>query len=283
MQDILYQKCVENPSIIIHFNSELIDFAVHDNGITTAIFYESGIFEGSAKAVILADGVHSKLRTRIMGLEPPVFQEKIAWRALIRGEQVPDEISLENTTIWFARGAHVVAYPVRDGKFLNVVAITKANDAKAANEINREKIASHFRKWTPAVQKLFETDARWSGWPVYQSPPLEKMSEGPVTLIGDASHAMLPFAAQGAAMAIEDAAILAQYCAVHSSFERAFSDFEQARIPRVREVMETADRNGKIYHLAGQRALRAIWSCDFPIQTNCYPGKTGFTAGARRN
>lgn len=255
LQDILFEKCSKNKNIKIHFSSEVIDFAQHFNGVTVLVSNHNRTDEIIGQAMVIADGVHSKLRNIFEWGEKPEFQNKIAWRALIAANEVPKSFSLHNTGLWLGPNAHVVTYPMRQAKFLNVVAISHSKADEKLSEQSKERVAEIFAKWPSQFKELFNSKAKWTGWPLYATQKLENMVEQNVAMIGDAAHSMLPFSAQGAAMAIEDAAVLAQQIAEHQTISEALTNFETLRIPRVNKVMDIARKNGEIYHLKGLSAI----------------------------
>jgi salicylate hydroxylase len=111
--------------------------------------------------------------------------------------------------------------------------------------------------WTPAVRELLAAPERWQKWALYDRPPLASWGRGPLTLLGDAAHPMLPFLAQGAAMAIEDAAVLARELVRAPPGDRsaALRRYEAARRPRTARVQNAARRNDFHYHLRGPAAF----------------------------
>ncbi len=253
LQNILFNACKNDPNIEIHFSSEVVEMAPHANGVTTMIRQDQDVNELQAKGLIVADGVWSNLRTEVIGLEPPESSGKIAWRALI---PVQDKEQENTTCVWFGPKSHVVSYPVRGGEYQNYVVITDGPNASSNKTItiDAEELKSRFDGWNGDFLSIFEKQARWTGWPLFETPKVKRMAYGPVAIIGDAAHAMLPFAAQGAAMAIEDAAVLAKQIDIHENAHDAFAAFEKERIPRVSKVLKTARANGRIYHLSGIRS-----------------------------
>ena len=132
--------------------------------------------------------------------------------------------------------------------------MTQEKDKTEAKEISKEKLQDVFSHWCDDFKLLLETDADWSGWPLYETRDITLMAEKSVALIGDAAHAMLPFAAQGAAQAIEDAEVLTRCLSSTMEKEEALKKFESLRLPRVKRVVRTARKNGQIYHLSGVSA-----------------------------
>jgi len=115
---------------------------------------------------------------------------------------------------------------------------------------NFKKRDEAFENWQPALKQLLRTPAKWGGWPLYHVSKMTAAANGPLCLVGDAAHAMLPFAAQGGACAIEDAAILAEQCSKNpDDLITAFKGFEKIRKRRVNRVLEISRNNRRLYHM----------------------------------
>ena len=253
LQNILFNACKANPIIDVHFSSEVIEMAPHNHGVTAMVDQGGEINEFRAAGLIIADGVWSSLRTKVIGLEAPVYSGKVAWRALVPTDEGTEDTS---THVWFGSKAHVVSYPIRSGNSLNLVVITDGpeNSGKDTLSISSDALKSKLKKWSGDFTKILDQKTRWTGWPLFEIKKAEHMAHGPIALIGDAAHAMLPFAAQGAAMAIEDAAVLAEEVSKNLRVHDAFAAYEKRRLPRVSKVAKTARANGRIYHMSGIRS-----------------------------
>ncbi len=214
----------------------------------------------AADGLVGADGVRSTIRTDVVGGAPARFSGRIAYRATIPIEQVP--ASLRHVTcVWMAPDAHLVHYPIRGGTEFNLVAVTESDwreDGWSA-PASRDDVIARFAPssglpWPEAARALIAAPQVWTKWALSAVDPRFGWSRGRVTLLGDAAHAMLPFAAQGAAMAIEDAEVLATALTVEPDVASAFAAYEAARKPRVAAVVDLAASNGRIYHLGSLAA-----------------------------
>jgi salicylate hydroxylase len=159
--------------------------------------------------------------------------------------------------------AHLVVYPVSSGERINMVAIVPGaamqpggSDTGDASEIRQHFAAS---RWPANARAMIESVDNWRRWPLFTMPDGGMWHEGSVALLGDAAHAMLPFAAQGAGMAIEDAAVLAECLAAAghdaAAIAPALARYAALRQPRVGLIQRTARQSGQIYHLRGPMAL----------------------------
>ncbi len=213
LQAALLEAVDGNPDISLRLGTKVEDFVVHSHGVSAACRSRARTADEQGIALIGADGLWSVLRPRLGQRAKPQFARRTAWRALVPASTVDAEFRAPDVQLWLGRDAHLVHYPVKTGALINIVAIV--DDAWSepgwTASGDRDELLAHYSPWrwcAPARDFLALPD-RWLKWALYDVPPLGHWSEGPVTLLGDAAHPMLPFLAQGAAMAIEDAAVLA--------------------------------------------------------------------------
>ncbi len=159
-------------------------------------------------------------------------------------------------------GAHVVHYPLRDGAIINVVVIVseppKSVPGASILSLSGRELALSLSRLRPSgdLRALVEGGASWRHWPLFARPPLKQWSRGAVTLLGDAAHPMLPFLAQGAAQAIEDAEALGRASLqLGATTEAGFAAYERARIARASQVVRASRRQGDYFHMGGPAAL----------------------------
>jgi salicylate hydroxylase len=174
---------------------------------------------------------------------------------------LPEEFVAPVINLWLGRRAHLVHYPLRGGTCVNVVAIVE--DAEASSESadfwNGQRdpaiLDATFASWHKTAQTLLAATADWRSWPLYDRAPLKSWSAGLVTLVGDAAHPMLPFLAQGAAQAIEDAAALEGVLSGNSDMVAALAAYQAARTARAARLQMASRRQGDIYHMSGPAAF----------------------------
>lgn len=195
----------------------------------------------TADVVIAADGIHSAVRDKI---EPSIdarFSGLCAFRCLVPAAQAPEMAHRPVQTLWLGPNRHFVHYPISGGRLVNVVAIVPAGDWRTESWTADGEIADmarEFKGWDQRVLQLIGSATDTKRWAMYDRTPLERWTAGRVTLLGDAAHAMLPFFAQGAAQAIEDAAALAaclRNADAHSA-AAALLRYEEIRRPRASQV-----------------------------------------------
>ena len=233
----------------IHLNARCIGVEQDGGGVTLAL--EDGRCV-RGRLLIGADGVHSAVRESVFGAGLPEFTGCMAWRGVIPvGRLGRDRMPLAGTN-WIGPGRHVVHYPLRRGELLNFVGVVERGDwlieSWTAQGTQGECLAD-FAGWHADVLALIEAIDAPFKWALMTRAAMTRWSEGRVTLLGDASHAALPFLAQGAAMAIEDAFVLARALATHGEdYVTAFAHYEAARIPRTTKVVEGSAANTKRFH-----------------------------------
>jgi salicylate hydroxylase len=155
-----------------------------------------------------------------------------------------------------APDAHLVHYPVGSDGRLNLVAVLRDEDVPAGAHIQSADMQRIFRKWSFDAQLLLAGAEGWLKWPLWTMEPLDHWGRGPVALLGDAAHPVLPFLASGAVMAIEDAAVLAQEVGrSRDDCAAAFKRYAQRRIPRLARLRKAVSRTGEIYHMQGPMRL----------------------------
>ena len=209
-------------------------------------------------SLIAADGIWSRLRGRVAPHASLRFSGATAWRTLLPREKVPAPFDSPNVGLWLGPRAHLVHYPVRGGKDVNVVAVIEGGSAKQGWNLRAEPgaLLPAFHRWASPVKTLLESVENWRCWSLFRLKPLNRWAEGRVALLGDAAHPVLPYLAQGAALAIEDAAALAaSFKTCGGDPASAFPLYEELRMRRAARVQTQAARFGRIYHLGGAAAL----------------------------
>jgi len=215
-----------------------------------------------ADAVIGADGIHSTIRELLFGKESPWFSGSVAYRGLVPAARLA-HLSLDRVaTTFLGADRHFVHYWVAGARLMNFVAIVPARDWRveswsATGEV--KDALAEFEGWHPQVQAIIGAAERTHRWGLYDRDPLPRWTDGRVTLLGDAAHAMLPFMAQGACQGIEDAFVLAN-CLRSASADTApdaLLHYQGLRQPRVNEVQRGSRQNATTYHLPDGEAQRA--------------------------
>ncbi|MBF9233394.1 FAD-dependent oxidoreductase [Microvirga alba] len=208
-------------------------------------------------AIIGADGVWSKVRPAVGNAAPPAFRGYVAWRATLDRSAAPASLAGDETGLWLGPRGHVVHYPIAGGRLVNVVAIEKSAEPVEgwAAPGDGAVLQAHYASAAPALRHLLAQPRQWLRWSLFDHPA-ETLAKGRIALLGDAAHPVLPFLAQGAALAIEDAATLTSLLTPGAgAVQQAFAAYAEMRLDRVRKVQGEARQNGRVYHMGGLLAF----------------------------
>jgi salicylate hydroxylase len=205
--------------------------------------------------IVGADGVWSKTRAAITGSPSPRFSGNIAWRFTVPEADAPAILDRDSVTAFMGPSAHLVCYPIKESRLFNIVAIGPGSGAAhnwnaASNETQRNLLRKHFSRWNRTISSMLDGEEGPTVWPLYEAGNGRWHNGRDTVLIGDAAHAMMPFAAQGAAMAIEDGFELAGMVASRP-IDEALDAFEKRRQPRIVRLRQRAAFNRFAYHARG--------------------------------
>jgi salicylate hydroxylase len=247
--------------ITIKLGQQVQDYVIHPNGITVSSLTATGIADERGFAVVAADGLWSSLRRQLGDPVPPRYTGRSAWRGSIPAREARAEFREPAVYLWIGPDAHLVHYPVKAGHVINIVVITADRGGIVSAERSKPAMPGDLMSclsdndWAMPTRTLVRLPAAWQKWPLYDRRPLRRWSRGPVGLLGDAAHPMLPYLAQGAAMAIEDGVVLAECFARQPDDPgRALQAYCSARRGRTRKLQLLSARNGARYHFGPSRA-----------------------------
>lgn len=204
--------------------------------------------EIASLGLIGADGVRSALKDDLLPGPAPHFTGNVAWRATVPAGAMPNEAQ-----VWMMPGRHIVTYPLEHRSLANIVAIQERKAWAAEgwhHPDDPQNLRAVFADAAPPVHKLLENVASCNLWGLFRHPVPEHWQKGTAVLLGDAVHPTLPFMAQGACMALEDAWLMAKHTNADPSLERALNSFVAARLPRTRRIVAAANTNARAYHLS---------------------------------
>ncbi len=250
--------------------------AIGVNGATATLTFADGE-TAEADVVIGADGIHSVIRAALTEQVPPVHSGLSAFRALVPARDAPAFARRPAQVLWLGPGHHLVHYPVRAGELINLVAIAPAGDYRTESwtaTATVEELLAEFGGWDPRLTGLIRAASTPGRWALLDRQPLRRWSFGPVTLLGDAAHPMLPFFAQGAAQALEDAAVLARHLTAGGADPAAaLRRYEADRIPRTARIQDISHARAQLNHFPDgpdQRARDAAFASVDPLEASAW-------------
>jgi salicylate hydroxylase len=221
-------------------------------------------FPYKSDALIGADGLWSNVRAQMLQDGAPRATGHAAFRALLPASAMPEALRTPHVRTWWARDVHVVSYPIRQksgaGSLWNVVVLAEMSGRMESGwslSASHDDVMRLFKRTEPQLQALLDAGGAqpngWKRWNLFDREPLQapQMARGRVALLGDAAHPMLPYLAQGAAMALEDAWVVGESLSACSDVPLGLQRYAQSRASRNARVVHTARRNGRIFHLSG--------------------------------
>lgn len=220
----------------------------------------------AADLVVGADGIRSIAREQIAA-DQPRYSGQTIYRGLVPAQRVPFLLTDPRVRLWFGPDQHVVCYPVSSGRQVSFGATVSSCDWREESwsaRGDRAQLAAAYAGWHPDVAALIGAAETVSRWALHDRESIERLSAGRVVVIGDAAHPMLPFQAQGANQAIEDAVVLAVCLSDAglsgpdslSSLSTALRRYERIRLPRATRIQHQSRANAQTFHLADGDAQR---------------------------
>jgi salicylate hydroxylase len=251
----LFAAASTEPKITITPGCAVEGFSNRDDGVDLNLSAGNAL---AADALIAADGLWSQLRSHVAG--PAQLQPfgKCAFRTVLPRSALPKSLAANDVHIWLAPGTHAVHYPVRQGRDIALIIIIDANAFEDSWNIESTpdwQATFSDVPFAPELLELLKSAQHWRSWPLQTLPPLPSWTNGNVALLGDAAHPVLPFFAQGGALALEDAVVLAANIANTTvPMTSRLKAYEVARRVRVLRVTDASRSNGGIYHMRGATA-----------------------------
>src|SRR5215475_974300 len=262
LHDLLAARTCEFDKNVVRLNRRVVGFK--ENPASVELFFADGS-RATGDLLIGADGVKSVVRAQIAGSDHAAYTGDAAWRLTILTDELPEDFMGQVMSVWMGPGAHVVCYYLRGGALLNFVGLVETDEVSEESWTARfpwEKLKADFRGWHPDIQLVIDKADRNEcfRWSLYYRPPIANWSTRRATMLGDAVHAMLPYLAQGAAMAIEDGAILTRALGMTGEVADALELYQRNRIERTARVVTGSTANRELFHLRDQQKLRQAFA-----------------------
>ena len=262
LHTLLTEMVLELKPNSIQLNKTLKYFEESDRGVR--LFFDDGT-NAVGDILIGADGVKSVIRDQISGKVPATYTGDSAWRITVPKEALPENFMGHVMSVWMGPGKHAVTYWIKGGTLLNFVGCVEtpvASDESWTAKFPWEEMKSNFEGWHQDIQTVIDLADKNEcfRWALYNRPVVKTWSTSRATILGDAAHATLPYLAQGAAMAIEDGAVLARCLKDVSETSEALNLYQRNRYDRTKKVVETSNANRKLFHLDNEAEIRAYFS-----------------------
>jgi salicylate hydroxylase len=251
---VFLKGCRDSNLITLENNRKMEGYEDHGDHVS-AVLEDGSRIEG--RGLIACDGMWSQVRERIVGDGKPRVSGHIAYRAVLKRADVPDDLWRPDVVLWAGPRTHFVHYPLRRGELYNLVAVFHSDHYEEGwnAEGSSDLLWSHFKGQVPDVLRMLERIETWRMWVLCDREPVKNWSHGRVALLGDAAHPMLQYLAQGACMATEDAVTLAEKVAASpDDLAAAFNAYTQARYLRTARTQIMARVYGEFYHARGVTA-----------------------------
>jgi salicylate hydroxylase len=251
LAELLYRACKRFANIDILFGVRAYDVVSHSRGVSVTVDEADGKSRSArAFAFIGADGVRSRTRTDVLMGPQATYTGRVAWRITLGQSDLAGIVAQDKTSLLWGPGFHAVTYPLPHRKQMNVALFMKAREADVLGD---HPPRAPTLPWSASGSRRFDEIVKlagddWGYWPLF-TVDTDKWAEGGIGLVGDAAHAMVPFQAQGAAMAIEDAAVLAPLLMTDVDAETALRRYQSIRQPRVDRVKKLSVQNGAAFHM----------------------------------
>jgi salicylate hydroxylase len=262
LHDLLAARAREFDPNVVRLNHKVTGFTEGADGVELS-FADGSSARGDL--LIGADGLKSVVRAQMFGAAPATYTGDAAWRAVVPTERLPKNLLEQVMSVFMGPDGHVVCYYLRDGTLLNFVGIVETDEVSEESwtvKLPWEELKAQYRGWHPALQTVIDAADKDQcyRWSLFNRPPIREWSTMRVTLLGDAAHPTLPYLAQGAAMSIEDGAVLTRALGMRDSIADALQLYQNNRVDRTAKIVLQSNANRELFHLRSEEEIRARFS-----------------------
>jgi salicylate hydroxylase len=260
--DILVDCARDLRPDVIRLNKRVRRYVETADGVE--LHFDDGT-SASGDILVGADGLKSAVRAQMFGVQDAVYTGDAAWRITVPIERLPKDILPPVMSVFMGPGGHAVIYYLRSGKVLNFVGLVETDEVSEESWTQKfpwEKLKADYVGWHPVIQTIIdcaEKDQCYR-WSLHRREPTMNWSTKRVTLLGDSAHPTLPYLAQGAAMAIEDGAVLTRALAMSENVAEALQIYQRNRIDRTARIVTQSTENRTLFHLGSKEAIRAAFA-----------------------
>jgi salicylate hydroxylase len=256
----IHEAVKQHPLIRFHTSAQVESIDAGAQGVT-AVTKDGRHFQ--ADAIVGCDGVKSVVRAKLIG-DAPRVSGHVVYRAVVPAADMPADLRWNAPVVWAGPNCHLVHYPLRHGEQYNLVVTFHSREQEewGVTDGSKEEVLSYFEGVHARPRQLLDRPTSWRRWSTADRDPVERWSDGPATLLGDAAHPMMQYLAQGACMALEDAVTLGEAVkACGFDMPAAFKLYEAARVARTARVVLSVREMGRLYHARGvERLVRnSLW------------------------
>jgi salicylate hydroxylase len=262
LHDLLAENARKLKPDVIRLNKQAVGFSEEADGV------ELNLRDGTTThgdILVGADGLKSIIARQIVGQISASYTGDAAWRITVPVERLPNNFIDQVMSVFMGPGGHAVCYYVRAGKILNFVGIVETDDVSEESWTMKfpwEQLKDDYRGWHSTIQFIIDAadKDKCYRWSLHNRLPIRNWSTRRVTILGDAAHATLPYLAQGAAMAIEDGAVLARAIRQTATVPEALDLYQRNRVDRTARVVEQSTQNRALFHLSSEAEIRSAFA-----------------------
>jgi salicylate hydroxylase len=260
--DLLAAKVLELKPDAVHLNKLVVGVDEREDSVD--LKFADGT-SASGDMLIGADGVKSVIRSQLFGEVKATYTGDAAWRVTVPVERLPEGFMGQVMSVWMGPGRHAVSYYIRGGALLNFVGCVETEEVSEESWTARfpwEDLKADFAGWNDDVQTILDLvdKDQCYRWSLHTRPTTDTWSTHRITILGDAAHATLPYLAQGAAMAIEDGAVLTRALLREDSVADAFQLYQRNRVARTTRIVEQSFTNRTLFHLHSEKEIREAFA-----------------------